>query len=1321
MYFDWRLYSLTRGIRLRIAFAAVLGLIAVGAGVSRLAISGVVIYRVLSGQASFSALAAPLLTIAALILVRSLFQYWQNAFSHHTANIVKINLRRQAYEHALALGPGYADRNRTGDLVLTLVEGIERLDVFFGQYLSQIIVSTIAPIAIFIYMATLDVYIAFVFLAFAILTLVGPTVFHRWNRESSHRRRRSYGDLGSDFLDSIQGLATLKAFGQSKQRGKDLAKRANDFYRKSVSVVAANGATSASSILFMATGAAVALAVGAVRVSNGDMELRPLLIVLMLGVEVFRPMRELTTLYHQGMAVISSAQSVFAILDEPVTIRNPDGVGDKSPLPRSTGEGPKAMGALKPEVTFESVSFGYQSGHRPALENVSFELREGETLGVVGASGAGKSTLVWLMYRFYDPHTGTIKLGGHDLRELPLNVIRDNIAVVTQDTYLFHGTVAENLRFGKPDATLEELQEAARAANAHDFIARLPDGYDTVVGERAVRLSGGQRQRLAIARALLKDAPIVLLDEALSSVDAENESLILEALDRLMQNRTTLVIAHRLSSVINADRILVLDEGSAVEIGSHDELMAADGTYAGLMRQQTRYGTGGIRVRAPEVNPPVAAAPPDPVHSVSGGHHHGPSAHSSTEPAQINIRSLNVWLRLLGLVRPVKFQFMFTVAMGILHHGSVIVLGAFTALLVGAVFRDEPITTLVAIVCILAPLSAFLFYLETWQAHDMAFRLLARMRIDLYEKLEPLAPAYMVRRRSGDIVSVVGGDVETVEYFFGHAVAPMIVAILIPGGLIIALSIVAWPIAAVLAPFLLAVAASPFFANTRIERLGDEIRGRMGDIHAYMVDSIQGMREISAFGRGKDRSDELTQKGWDYAGHFVKFQKSQAFQIGFMEAMMGIGGLAVLATGVWLVLDGQIERTELPLVSVLALASFSPVTELARSMKQMMETLASSRRILAIHDEPVPVQDPPTPFAQRKGAREQRAGDVHSSFPRTRESREKPSTDTPSPAASRFPTLAGEMSGACPVPRYGGQRGREQPSHLSLDASEASEVRRDQTEPPPPSAQPRVPSPAGRERARACPGLDPGVRATDTPTLTFDNVEFAYAIGDPQALHDVSFDIPNGRTVAVVGRSGAGKTTAAYLMMRFWDPDTGEIRLEGDRLPEFQLDDLRGRMALVAQDTYLFNNTIRENIRLGRQDATDAEVKEAARTANADDFIQTFPDGYDTTVGERGMQLSGGQRQRIAIARAILKNAPVLVLDEATSHLDAISESTVREALDRLMVGRTTIVIAHRLSTIRNADNILVLDEGELVEQGTHEQLLNTNGLYAQLVAAQMA
>jgi ATP-binding cassette subfamily C protein CydCD len=238
--------------------------------------------------------------------------------------------------------------------------------------------------------------------------------------------------------------------------------------------------------------------------------------------------------------------------------------------------------------------------------------------------------------------------------------------------------------------------------------------------------------------------------------------------------------------------------------------------------------------------------------------------------------------------------------------------------------------------------------------------------------------------------------------------------------------------------------------------------------------------------------------------------------------------------------------------------------------------------------------------------------------------------------------------------------------------------------------------------------------------VAFEGVTFRYGPGEPEALHNVSFRAEAGQTVALVGRSGAGKTTAAHLLLRFWDPQSGRITLGGHDIREFGLDELRRQIALVAQDTYLFNTTLMENLRLGRPDATDAEVFEAARRANVSEFAEALPDGYDTVVGERGMQLSGGQRQRVAIARALLKDAPVLILDEATSHLDAVNEAEVRAALDRLMAGRTTLVIAHRLSTIRNADRIVVLDAGRVMEQGTHAELLALDGLYSHLIAAQL-
>ena len=1204
MYLHPRLLALAKGVRWRILFAAVVGMLAVVAGVARLAVAAVVIFKIIHEGAEFSSIMWPLAGMIALILVRSGLQYLQEVISHHTANVVKVALRERLYQHCLALGPGYFDQSRTGDVLMSLAEGVERLEAFFGRYLPQIVVAALAPVLIFAFMAIIDFRTGLVFLAFALLTLVLPNIFHRWTRTSSMARRDAYGALGADFLDAVQGLPTLKAFGQSKARGLLLADRARALFRTTMGVLAANSATSALTILGIASGAAVALAWGAVRVSDGELELRSLLIVLMLGVEIFRPLRELVQLYHDGMIAMSSAEGIFDIMDAPVDVA--DAATSPSPL------------QLAPEVTFEGVNYAYSGGRRPALHDLSFTLNAGETLGLVGPSGAGKSTIVWSILRFFDPQSGRVLLGGTDIREISLSQLRDQVAVVTQDTYLFHGTVAENLRFGGPNATQEQLEVAAKTANAHDFISHLPQGYDTIVGERAVRLSGGQKQRIAIARAVLKDAPILILDEALSNVDAENEAVIQVALDHLMEGRTTLIIAHRLSSVVKADRIIVLEDGRLVESGNHGELVAAGGVYAELMAQQRELDeeepgghqdAHGHDASTHAAVQDASAFVPQPAHQGEGHHHHAvPSGGAAHAPAS-RIGFLTVWRRLFQLVRPWRGELALTFLLGLAHHSSIIGLSVISALLVGQVITGGDLTVLLVLLGVFVPLAAFFTWAESWVAHDLAYRLLAEMRVDVYNKLDPLTPAYMVRRRSGDLVSIVGGDVELVEFFFAHTITPAFVAILVPAGVLATLAFVAWPIALVLSPFLLAVAISPFMAQKRSEGLGDELRSQLGDVHAHMVDSIQGMREISAFGQGPARTAEMVDNSWRFAHFQLRFLKERAFQIGFIEGMTALGGLAVLTMGAWLMIEGEISRPQLILSVILSVAAFAPISDIARTIKQLMETLAAARRLFVVHDEPVPVVDGPGVQAHENGL---------------------------------------------------------------------------------------------------------------SPAISFDHVGFSYGHGEAQALHGVSFDVEAGQTVALVGRSGAGKTTCANLVMRFWDPGEGHVRLNGHNLRDYELDDLRRQIALVSQDTYLFNASIRDNLRLGKIEASDSEIEAAAQQANAHEFITAFPDGYDTLVGERGMQLSGGQRQRISIARAILKNAPVLILDEATSHLDAVNERQVRQALETLMAGRTTVVIAHRLSTIRDADRIVVLDNGHAVEQGSHHDLLASHGLYSQLVATQL-
>ena len=1188
MYFNLRLFAMTSGLRLNIALAAFAGLIAMGASIARLAITGVVIAKIFQGE-TFDSVVPLLIAVGALVLVRVVLQYVRDAISYRTATRTKIELRRRLYDHALALGPSYFDQRRTGDVMVSMVEGVESLEIFFGQYLPQFTVAAIAPVLIFIFMAALDIQIGGIFLAFALLTLFIPWMLKNWNLRESRARRAAYGALSADFLDGVQGLATLKAFGQARSHGRLLAERARELYRTTMGVVVVDGSSMGATTLGISAGAAAALVWGGIRVSDGTLELSTLLIILMLGGEVFRPLRELAQLYHQGMVAMSAAEGIFNLLDAPADVRGPESA------PRDE--------ALPAEIAFEGVRFGYLEGRRPALRDLSFTLREGETLGVVGHSGAGKSTVVWLALRFYDPQEGRVLLGGKDVRELPLDDLREHISVVTQDTYLFHGTVAENLRLGKADASQEALEEAARAANAHDFIMELPSGYETVVGERGIRLSGGQRQRIAISRALLKSAPILILDEALSSVDAENESAIQEALDRLMAGKTTLIIAHRLSSVINADRILVLEDGRLVESGSHRELAAGGGAYQRLMaNQQTRPDQDII----PDTLPSATEDVPD----LAAEREVRPSAESSSLIVAVarQLGSVAAWTRLLRIALVWKGRLSATLALGITGQLSAILLGAVGAVLVARVFQGEGIGVAIIVLGVAALVSGAARWGENWTSHDMAYRLLAEMRIELFEKLEPLAPAYMVRRRSGDLMSIVGSDVESVENFFAHVITPAMAAVLIPAGVLAAIAVVSWPLALVLLPFILVAAVSPFYEQKRLEGLGQAMRDQLGEMNAHMVDGIQGMREVLAFGAGPRRVEETVQIGWSHSRDRIAFLKAQAFHHSFIEALTAFAGLAVLTTGVWMAVEGHMERTALPLATLLALTSFAPVAELANTLKQLMDTLAATRRILTVYDEPVPVLDGP-----------------------------------------------GVTDGA--------------------DASASAQ---------------------------------------------FDSVGFAYDRGLPQALNEVSFDVEAGQTVALVGRSGAGKSTSANLLLRFWDPDQGQIELRGTDLRDFKLDELRGNIAMVSQDTYLFNTTVRENLRMARLDATDEEIEEAARLAAVDEFAESFPDGYETLVGERGLQLSGGQRQRVSIARAILKDAPVLILDEATSHLDAVNEQQVRDALRRLMEGRTTVVIAHRLSTVRDADRIVVLDSGRLSEEGTHQELLSAGGLYSQLVSKQL-
>jgi ATP-binding cassette subfamily C protein CydCD len=726
-----------------------------------------------------------------------------------------------------------------------------------------------------------------------------------------------------------------------------------------------------------------------------------------------------------------------------------------------------------------------------------------------------------------------------------------------------------------------------------------------VIGERGLRLSGGQRQRLAIARALLRDAPILILDEALSSVDAENEAIIQSALDRLMAGRTTLILAHRLSSVIDADRILVLDRGSVVESGTHSELMQIGGSYRQLMGAQAAE-RGDITLpfaqpRAARAEATADALPAD----------QGPAADDSI----LRVERMD-WGRttraLLGFIAPWWRRLALVIVSGTARVAAYIGVAIVSALIVAALKTGRPYGDLLIWLAVTAPLAGILHWGESWQAHAMAYHLLADMRIALFRKLDALAPGYLLRRRSGDLVALATQDVETVEYFYAHTVGPAIVAVIVPAAVLATLATFAWPAALVLVPFLLFAALAPVLLRQRIDRLGASAREALGVLNANVADTIQGLAELTAFQALTRRRGEFQQLVRNCATLRLRVLHDISVQDVQLETATAFGGLAVALTGGLLAASGHFNGVFLPLLTLIATSAFLPVSEIAHVSRQLADTFASAHRLRAVHEEPVLVTDgpgtPAQPMARRTGA-----------------------------------------------------------------------------------------------------------------AIEIAHVDFNYPGTAREVLRGVDLVIRPGATLAIVGPSGSGKTTLANLLLRFWDPTHGAITFDGSDLRQFKLDDLRGRIALVAQDTYLFNDTLRANVALAKPGADDAEIMQALERAALRDFVTALPARLDTKVGERGVQLSGGQRQRVAIARAFLKNAPVLILDEATSHLDAISEAQVRQALLDLMRDRTTIVIAHRLSTVRDAEMIAVLDAGRLVEAGTHAELLARGGLYAELVSRQLA
>ncbi|KAH9625819.1 hypothetical protein KSS87_020473 [Heliosperma pusillum] len=903
----------------------------------------------------------------------------------------------------------------------------------------------------------------------------------------------------------------------------------------------------------------------------------------------------------------------------------------------------KVLDDIHGDIDLRDVHFSYPA--RPdeqIFSGFSLSISSGTTAALVGQSGSGKSTVISLIERFYDPHAGQVLIDGINLKEFQLKWIRQKIGLVSQEPVLFASSIKENIAYGKDGATDEEIRAAAELANAAKFIDKLPQGLDTLVGEHGTQLSGGQKQRVAIARAILKDPRILLLDEATSALDAESERIVQEALDRIMVNRTTVIVAHRLSTVRSADMIAVIHQGKVVEKGSHSELLKdPEGAYSQLIRLQEMRKETGHADDSKEIlrqSSQKGSSLRSLSHGSSGRVHSSrhsfsvifgvamdppestlPETEGSNIPLSEDQPEVSIW-RLASLNKP-EIPAMLLGSISAIANG--VIFPIFSILLSSVIKmfyepphqlrKDSRFWALMFLVLGLAslvtnPARAYFFAVA-------GCKLIQRIRSMCFEKAVYMEVSWfdVPENSSGAIGARLSTDAATVRALVGDALGLLVqnLATAIAGLLI-----------AFIANWILA-----FIILALIPLIG---------LNGYL--QIKFMKGFSA--DAKKKYEEASQVANDAVGSirtiasFCAEEKVIQLYEGKCQAPIAAGIKQGLISGVGFGLSFAL------LFFVYAISFYAG----AQLVGHGKTTFDKVFRVF---------------FALTMAA-----------------------------------------------------IGISQSSSLAPDSGKAK------------SAAASVFSILDR-KSKIDPSDESGLTLDDVKgEIELRRVNFTYPTRpDMQIFRDLCLTIHAGKTVALVGESGSGKSTVISLLQRFYDPDSGTITLDGYEIQKFQLKWLRQQMGLVSQEPVLFNDTIRANIAYGKGgDATESEIVAAAELANAHKFISSLQQGYDTVVGERGVQLSGGQKQRVAIARAIVKNPRILLLDEATSALDAESEKVVQDALDRVMVNRTTVVVAHRLSTIKNADVIAVVKNGVIAEKGKHDSLLRIkDGVYASLVALHMS
>ncbi|MEV7501996.1 thiol reductant ABC exporter subunit CydD [Streptomyces sp. NPDC093018] len=1168
---DPRLLRYARATRFFLVAVVALGAVGAGLVIGQAMLLAEVVVGAFQHGRSLAELTTPLLLLVAVSVGRALVAWLTEGAAHRASAAVKSELRGRLLERAAELGPEWLGGQRTGSLVNLATRGVDALDDYFSRYLPQLGLAVVVPVAVLARIVTEDWVSAAIIVGTLPLIPLFMMLIGWATQARTDRQWRLLSRLSGHFLDVVEGLPTLKVFGRAKAQAESI-RRITGEYRQATMRTLRIAFISSFALELLATlsVALVAVTIG-MRLVHGDMDLYIGLVILVLAPEAYLPLRQVGAQYHAAAEGLAAAEEIFEVLETPV------------PVP---GTAAVPSGA----VAFESVTVRYPGRSVDAVSEVSFTVEPGETVALVGPSGVGKSTLLNVLLGFVRPAAGRVRVGGVDLAELDPAQWRSRIAWVPQRPHLYAGTIAENVRLARPSADDEAVRRALRDAGAWEFVAALPEGAGTVLGEDGAGLSAGQRQRLALARAFLSDRPVLVLDEPTAALDGVTEAEVVSAVRRLAVGRTVLVVVHRPALLEVADRVVRLEPGAA---------------SAGAAGDTGR--TQGLRPLDPRPCPPATQNP-----ALEGETEGFDAASFETLPVSglpgttDHPRSTLRWVR--GLAGARRGRLALALVLGSLALGSAVGLMATSGWLISRASQQPPVLYLMVAVTATRAFGigrAVFRYAERLVSHDAVLRMLADTRVAVYRRLERLAPAGLRDARRGDLLTRLVADVDELQDYWLRWLLPASVALLVSGATV---GFTAWLLpeaGAVLAVGLLAAGAGvPLVTAAAARHTERRLAPARGELATRVTDLLTGTAELTVAGALPARTGAAKRADGTLTRIASRAAAVTALGDGLTALVSGLTVTAMALIGVQAVAAGRLGGVALAVVVLTPLAAFEAVLGMPLAVRHRQRVRRSAERVREVLDAPEPVREPERP---------------------------RPAPVTP------FPLVLKGLAA-----RHEGQHG--------------------------------------------------------------------------EALAGLDLTLEQGRRIAVVGASGSGKTTLAQVLLRFLDPRSGSYTLAGVNAPELSGDEVRRLVGLCAQDAHLFDSSVRENLLLARKGATEAELRGALARARLLDWVDGLPDGLDTLVGEHGARLSGGQRQRLALARALLADFPVLVLDEPAEHLDLPTADALTADLLAATEGRTTLLITHRLAGLDEVDEILVLDAGRVVQRGPYAELAAVDGPLREMV-----